>query len=77
LTFTQHAMLVIDTANETEITIERHDGTDGIVSCKYRTKPDTKNPVKHPDPIEGEITFNHGEVTFHETIKSRARSNKF
>lgn len=63
IAFARRGMLVSETTRDVGIDVSRTGGCDGIVSVKWKTIPDVKGGVKHPNVILGKLTFQHGEVT--------------
>lgn len=49
--------------DKVKIPIERMNGTGGVLSAKYKTKPGSAQPGKHYEEVEGILEINPGEST--------------
>lgn len=63
LAFAKRGQLVSETTKKVDIEVVRTNGTDGVAVGHWKTVPDPTGGVKHPTPMLGKITFQHGEVS--------------
>ncbi|CAL8118044.1 unnamed protein product [Orchesella dallaii] len=61
ITFMKKGLVVNDTATLADIEVDRENGSDGTLVAKYIVTPGPKC-TRIPEPIEGTIQFEHGEM---------------
>mmetsp|Transcript_112244 Transcript_112244/g.194568 ORF Transcript_112244/g.194568 Transcript_112244/m.194568 type:complete len:868 (+) Transcript_112244:125-2728(+) len=77
LRFSEEQLIVSERAEDhvEHIVVERKDGASGVVGCKFHTEPNTAVPGHDYIETEGDIKFEHGQLTaeIEVTIKAVGR----